>query len=147
MCPDNSSLCLSQAEIEAAVRRFWELFAHKKTHEWQRFYSDSAVVFGTGSTRPEPARLVVLRRQREYLASSARMTIDVGRIDVELLGRDCAIAAYLLHLHAEQIAKLSASGSKESEEHLQNARVTHVFHRNEDGGIRIVHEHISAPVG
>jgi hypothetical protein len=56
------------------------------------------------------------------------MTIDVGRIDVELLGRDCAIAAYLLHLHAEHIAKLSAAGSKESEEHLENARVTHVFH-------------------
>lgn len=129
------------------MRRFWELFTQKKTHEWQRFYSDSAVVFGTGSTRPEPARLVVLRRQREYLASSARMTIDVGRIDVELVGRDCAIAAYLLHLHAEQIAKLSASGSKESEEHLHNARVTHVFHRHEDGGIKIVHEHISAPVG
>jgi len=146
MCPDNSSPCLSQAEIEAAVRRFWEFFAHKKTHEWQCFYSDSAVVFGTSSTRPEPARLVVLRRQREYLSSSAKMTIHVGRIDVELLGHDCAIAAYLLHLHAEQIAKLSAAGSKESEEHLENARVTHVFHRHEDGGIRIVHEHISAPV-
>ena len=146
MCPDNSSSYLSQSEIEAAVRRFWELFAQKKTHEWQRFYSDSAVVFGTGSKRPEPARLVVLRRQREYLASSAKMTIDVGRIDVELVGRDCAIAAYLLHLHAEQIAKLSASGSKESEVHLHGARVTHVFHRHEDGEIRIVHEHISAPV-
>ena len=129
------------------MRRFWELFAHKKTHEWQRFYADSAVVFGTGSTRPEPARLVVLRRQREYLASSARMTIDVGRIDVELLGRDCAIAAYLLHLHAEQIAKLSASGSKESEEHLQNARVTHVFHRHEDGGIGLCTNTFPRPWG
>jgi ketosteroid isomerase-like protein len=146
MCPDNLTSRLSQAEIESAVRRFWELFASKKTDQWQSFYAEVAMVFGTASKRPEPARLVVLRRQREYLSSAARMTIDVSRVEVELVGEDCAVASYVLQMHADQIAKLSASGNRDAEEHLENARVTHVFHRQHDGALKIVHEHISAPV-
>lgn len=145
MCPDNLSLRLSKAEIESAVRRFWELFAAKKIDQWQGFYADVALVFGTGSKRPEPARLVVLRRQREYLAGETKMNIEVRNVEVEFLGNDHAVAAYLLRLDAEQIAKLSASGQKEHEEHLENARVTHIFCRHQDGSLRIVHEHISAP--
>ena len=144
MCPDNLTARLSKAEIEAAVRSFWELFATKKTDRWQDFYADVALIFGTASKRPEPARLVVIRRQREYLASAATMRIEVRNVDVEILG-DCAVAAYLLRLDAEQIAKLSASGHREHEEHLENARVTHIFYRQEDGSLKIVHEHISAP--
>lgn len=146
MCPENSTAHLSQAEIEFAVRKFWELFAAKKTEQWQDFYADAAMVFGTGSKRPEPARLAVLRREREYFAGPTRLRINVGRIDVEIIGADCAVAAYLLQLDAEQIAKVSAAGHKEHEEHLENARVTHVFRRNGDGSLRIVHEHISAPM-
>ncbi len=145
MCPDNSLAHLSTAEVESAVRKFWELFAAKKTDQWQTFYADIATVFGTGSRRPEPARLTVLRRQREYLSSGAVMRINVGKVDVEVIAPDCAVAAYLLQLHAEQIAKASATGHKEHEEHLENARVTHVFQRNGDGSLKIVHEHISAP--
>jgi len=145
MCPDNSSPYLRKTEIEAAVRSFWELFAAKKSDEWQSYYADVALVFGTASKRPEPARLVVLRRQREYLSSGARMSIEVRNVDVELLGTECAVAAYILSLHAEQIAKISAAGEREHEEHLENARVTHVFCRDDRGRLRIVHEHISAP--
>lgn len=145
MCPDNSKLHLSPVEVESAVRKFWDLFAAKKTEQWQGFYADIATVFGTASKRPEPARLAILRRQREYLSSAATIRANVGKIDVEVVAPDCAVAAYLLQLHAEQIAKLSASGHKEHDEHLENARVTHVFQRNGDGSLKIVHEHISAP--
>jgi ketosteroid isomerase-like protein len=145
MCPDNSPPALSSAEVEDAVRSFWELFAAKKSQQWQSFYADVATIFATGSRRPEPARLVVLRRQREYLSSAAKVRIEVGRIEVEIIGPDCAVAAYLMRLHAEQIAKAAAVGHRESEEHLENARVTQVFVRNEEGRLRIVHEHISTP--
>ena len=144
MCPENSTTLLSESEVEAAVRRFWEMFAAKKVEQWQTFYSDVATIFGTASKRPEPARLVVLRRQREYLSGATKMRINVGRVDVEVIGSDCAVAAYLMHLDAEQIAKASAAGQKEHEEHLENARVTHVFQRHSDGRLLIVHEHISA---
>jgi ketosteroid isomerase-like protein len=145
MCPDNLTSRLSQGEIESAVRRFWELFASKRTDLWQNHYADTALVFGTASKRPEPARLVVMRRQREYLAGATKMEIKVNRVEVEMLGSDCAVAAYLLQLHAEDVAKPTAEGHVTHEEHLENARVTHVFQRQQDGGLKIVHEHISAP--
>ena len=135
---------LSASEVESAVRRVWELFAAKKVDQWQSLYSDVASVFGTASKRPEPARLVVLRRQREYLTSATKVRVSVGKIDVELIGPDCAVAAYIMQLDAEQITRLSAAGQREHEEHLESARVTHVFHRDSDGCLRIVHEHISA---
>jgi ketosteroid isomerase-like protein len=130
--------------VDSAVRRVWELFAAKKIDQWQSFYADVASVFGTASKRPEPARLVVLRRQREYLNDSTKVLVHVGKVDVEVIGPDCAVAAYTMQLDAEQIARLSAAGHKEHEEHLDNARVTHVFQRESDGRLRIVHEHISA---
>jgi ketosteroid isomerase-like protein len=145
MCPDNLLKKLSPLEVESTVRAFWQSFAAKKSQQWQSYYADIALVFGTASKRPEPARLIVLRRQREYLASSAKVEIEVGHIDVEMLGPDCAVAGYILKMHAEQVAKLSASGHTDYEEHLENARVTHVFMRYEDGSLRIVHEHISSP--
>lgn len=126
------------------MRRVWELFASKKIDQWQSFYADVASVFGTASKRPEPARLVVLRRQREYLTSVTRLAVHVGKVDVEIIGPDCAVAAYTMQLDAEQIARLSAAGQKDHQEHLENARVTHVFQRDSDGRLRIVHEHISA---
>jgi ketosteroid isomerase-like protein len=145
MCPQNAPPSLSPIEVESTIRTFWQAFAAKKSELWQSFYADIALVFGTASKRAEPARLIVLRRQREYLASSAKMQVDVGNIDVEMLGPNCAVAGYILKMHAEQVAKISASGNRESEEHLENARVTQVFMRYEDGSIRIVHEHISSP--
>jgi ketosteroid isomerase-like protein len=145
MCPVNVPQTLSSGEVEAAIRTFWKSFAAKKADLWQNFYSEIALVFGTASKRPEPARLIMLRRQREYMASSATMRVEVGNIEVEMLGPNCAVAGYILKLHAEQVAKASASGSRQSEEHLENARVTHVLMRSDDGSLRIVHEHISAP--
>ena len=116
MCPDNLNAQLSPAEVEAAVREFSELFAAKKTDQWQAFYADVATVFGTGSRRPEPARLVVLRRQREYLQSAAKIRAEVGAIDVEVLGAGCGVAAYLLHLHAERVARPAAAGRRTPEQ-------------------------------
>lgn len=126
------------------MRRVWELFASKKIDQWQSFYADVTSVFGTASKRPEPARLAVLRRQREYLTSVTKVVVHVGKVDVEIIGPDCAVAAYTMQLDAEQIARLSAAGQKDHQEHLENARVTHVFQRDSDGRLRIVHEHISA---
>ena len=145
MRPENVPSNLNAVEVESAIRTFWKLFATKKSEQWQSFYADVALVFGTASKRPEPARLVVLRRQREYMAGSTRMQVEVGHIDVEMLGPNCAVAGYILKLHAEQVAKMSASGNRELEEHLENARVTQVFMRDEEGSLRIVHEHVSTP--
>lgn len=136
---------LTKVEIEAAVQAYWKASTGKRADEQAAFYAENAVIFATSSKRLEPVRLVLLRRQREYLAGATEMKVQIGNVDVELLGPDHAVAVYTIQFDAQQVSKPSASGQKEKEEHLQHARVTHVFCRDA-GGIRIVHEHISAPL-
>jgi ketosteroid isomerase-like protein len=146
MQPQETQAPLTKAEVEATVHAYWKASTGKRAEEQAAFYAENAVIFATSSKRLEPARLVLLRRQREYLAGATEMKVQLGNIDVELLSPYHAVAVYTIQLDAQQVSKPSASGQKEKEEHLQDARVTHVFCRDHDGTIRIVHEHISAPM-
>ncbi len=145
MLTHNRTKAVTQQEIEAAVLRYWKVSSGKRSAEQQSLYSDIASVFASGSRRLEPARLVLLRRRREYLESASVMTVDIGRIEVELLDPATGVAAYTISLHAEHVAKPAALGEKDLQEHIDHARVTHVFQRGEDGQLKIMHEHISAP--
>jgi ketosteroid isomerase-like protein len=86
---------------------------------------------------------VLVRRRREYMAGSGKMKVDVGHIDVEIMGANAAVAAYTMQLYAEKELAPAVARSRVSEEHLKDARVTHVFVRQNDGRLKIVHEHIS----
>ena len=133
---------LTTREVEAAVQKYWAVSAAKAAEQQQAFYASHAIVFTSSSRRSEPARLVSMQRQREYLAKSTRLRIQVADIQVVPIGANAAVAAYTLEFHAEQIP-VAGSITKRPEEHLSNARVTHVFERNEEGELKIVHEHIS----
>ena len=87
-----------------------------------------------------------MQRQREYLAKSTKLRVQVADIHVVAVGTDAAVAAYSLEFHAEQIP-VAGTMMKRPEEHLSNARVTHVFERNENRRLKIVHEHISVAQG
>lgn len=87
--------------------------------------------------------MVLVRRRREYMAGSGKMKVDVGHIDVEMIGTNAAVAAYTMQLYAEKELAPAVARSRFSEEHLKDARVTHVFVRQNDGRLKIVHEHIS----
>jgi hypothetical protein len=136
---------LTPQEVEAAVHRYWEVSSGKKSAAQETFYSEIASVFTSSSRRLEPARLVLLRRRREYLESASIMTVNIGRIEIELLDPATGVAAYTIGLHVEHVAKPGALGEKDLQEHIDHARVTHVFQRADDGKLKIVHEHISAP--
>jgi ketosteroid isomerase-like protein len=138
---------LTKAEIEAAVRAYWKALSAKDAVQQQNFYDDHAAIFGTDSKKLERARTVLLRRQREYLSATARTTVQIGEIDVELIGPTHAVAAYTIRLDAKDLTRTSPAGSQLAEEHLENARVTHLFQRQNDGMLRIIHEHISVPQG
>ena len=146
MQPQEAQAPLTKAEIESAVHAYWRASTGKKAEEQAAFYAEDANIFATSSKRLEPVRLVLLRRQREYLAGATEMKVQLGTVDVEMLGSGHAVAVYTIQLDAQQVSKPSASGQKEKEEHLQHARVTHVFCRDSDGKVKIVHEHISAPL-
>jgi ketosteroid isomerase-like protein len=134
---------VSKLDIEAAVKSYWLVSTSKDARQQQDHYSDSALIFTSSSKRLEPAQLVHIRRQREYLGTSTKLRAELGPIEVQLLGADSGVAVYTMQFHAEDKAVSSASGSRKSEEHLQHARVTHVFMRDSNGALKIVHEHIS----
>lgn len=138
---------LTKAEIEAAVRAYWIALSAKDAVQQQNFYDDHAGIFATDSNKLERARPVLLRRQREYLSAAAKTTVQIGEINVELISPSHAVAAYIIRLDAKYISKPSPGGSSLAEEHLENARVTHLFQRQSDGALRIIHEHISVPHG
>jgi ketosteroid isomerase-like protein len=135
---------VTQQEVEAAVRQYWNVSAAKDTERQRNSYCDDAFIFTSSSKRLEVARLVSMRRGREYLASSTKLRVEVGSMEVALLGPDAALSAYTLQFHAEQLPT-QGTVAKSPEEHLQNARVTQVFLRSPEGALRIVHEHISVP--
>ena len=137
---------VTKTEVEVAVQKYWAVSAAKDAEQQQAFYANHAIVFTSSSKRAELARLVSMQRQREYLAGSTRLRVHVSDIKVLALGTDAAVAAYSLEFHAEQIP-VAGTVMKRPEEHLSNARVTHVFERNENGELKIVHEHISVAQG
>jgi ketosteroid isomerase-like protein len=147
MASTNPPTALSKGEVESAVRAYWKALSARDAVQQQNFYDDQAGIFATDSNKLERARPVLLRRQREYLSAATRTTVRIGEIDVELIGPTHAVAAYTIRLDAKHVTRTSSAGSSLAEEHLENARVTHVFHRQSDGALRIVHEHISVPQG
>ena len=140
-----SKSTLTKADVESAVRVYWKALSAKEVVQQQNFYDDHAGIFATESKWLERARIVLLRRQREHLSAVTRTAVQIGEIDVELLGPHHAVAAYTIHLDAKEVARISSTGPCTAEEHLENARVTHIFQRQNDGVLRIVHEHISVP--
>jgi ketosteroid isomerase-like protein len=133
---------LTTTEVESAVRKYWAVSAAKEARQQEDFYANHAVVFTSASKRLELARLVSMQRQREYLAKSTKLRIVVADIQVIPLGTTAAVAAYTLEFHAEDMP-VEGKVKKTPDEHLSNARVTHVFERGDDGTLKIVHEHIS----
>ncbi|HLJ89888.1 MAG TPA: nuclear transport factor 2 family protein [Candidatus Angelobacter sp.] len=136
---------VTKAEVEYAVRNYWTLSTSKQAELQQGCYADNALVFTSSSRRLEPGRLVLMRRQREYMSTGTKLKVEVGRIEVELIGVDAAMAVYIMQLDAEQKSAVHNGVAKIAEEHLQHARVTHIFVRSADGKLKIVHEHISVP--
>jgi ketosteroid isomerase-like protein len=141
----NDSEPISRTEVETAVRHYWDCSTSKRAQGQQDCYSEDAQIFATSSQRLEPGRLVHLRRAREYLSGQASTRAQLGAIEVQSIGKDGALAAYTLQFHADHKEMAGTMTGRPAEEHLLNARVTHVFVRGPNGLLKIIHEHISIP--
>lgn len=93
--------------------------------------------------RAEPGRLGVMRRSREYLSLDTRMDLKLGPIDVVLISSEAGIASYTFSFQA---SGRDVGGGKRAEEKLDLVRATHVFQRDAQGKMHILHEHFSVPV-
>ncbi len=130
---------MTSEQVKTEIGRFWNLFASKSAEGLEDFYAHEATVFGSTATRPEPGRLAAARRVREYFQPQTSVVVTLGPIDVLIVG-EVAIASYTFKLHA---SKLSGALGKSVSEDIENGRATQVFAAEPDGGLRIIHEHLS----
>jgi ketosteroid isomerase-like protein len=134
---------VTNEDIRKAVELFWSTFLTKSEDQLNSFYAQGSMVFQIGMGRPEPGRLGAMRRAREYFSPDTRMELKLGPIDVVLIGGDAGVACYTLSF---QTTGRDLGGGKRAEEKLDLIRATHVFQRDGQGKLRIVHEHFSVPV-
>ncbi len=135
---------LSSEQVTAAVKRYWDIATHTRAvDEWTKLFSFDSMVFGTSTPRLESGQLVATRRGREYLSDETDVSVELGPIQVTLLGPSAAIACYVCKFKASKIQRGLSDRSKT--EALENGRMTQVF-RQQSGNLEIVHEHFSVPV-
>jgi ketosteroid isomerase-like protein len=131
---------ISPEEVQAAVRKLWTVFTGKAKQVFPDLYfPDASVLSGTGA-RAEPGRLAVTRRLRKFFDSSAVLSADLGAIEVQILGPNTALATYL---YAFQSTETQSDGSRVRRS-TPHTRATNIFQRDENGVLRIIHEHVSS---
>ena len=140
--PTLMTTSLTPETVRAEVARFWNAFTSKSADILEQLYAHESTCFGSGSQRPEPGRLAATRRQREYFAPAAMLRSQLGQVDVVMLGEISAVASYTFQFHA---TKVTSAGSRATEEHIAQGRATQVRSLDQDGVLRIVHEHFSIP--
>ena len=138
LCPTMSNI--SSDDVRAEVQKFWDFLSRKLKSQFAEMYLSSATVFAADARRMEPARLMLVRRDRELLGPASFVAAKIGSIDVQPLGADLAIASYPFHL---SITRTRASGKRYQSE-VPSGRATQVFQRDEKGVLRIIHEHMSS---
>ena len=133
-------MAISAEKVRNEVERFWSAFSSKAADVIEAFYLPESTVFSSVSSRAEPGRLAATRRKREYFHPQSRIRVQLGRIEVQLIGDLTAVASYTFEFHASRV--MGALG-KDVEEDIQNGRATQVFVEQSDGQVCILHEHLS----
>jgi ketosteroid isomerase-like protein len=112
----------------------------KSPDKLEEMYSPSAIVFTGKAKRSESARLTAVRRSRQLPGLASTSKAEIGSIEVQIAGPDVAIAAYTYSFNTH---KIQPDGTK-VQLNTPFGRATQIFQRDEAGGLRIVHEHLSA---
>jgi len=131
---------ISADEIRAEVRKFWDSFSRKSKTRFGEMYLPSATVFAIDARRMELARLMLVRRERELFGPASLVVAKLGSIDVQLLGANLAVASYPFHFSITR----ALPGDKSYQAEIPSGRATQVFQRDEEGVLRIIHEHMSS---
>jgi ketosteroid isomerase-like protein len=131
---------ISSEEVRAEVYRFWNVLSSKSKDKFEGMYFPSAVVFSSTARQTEPGRLMLARRVRQFFVPAISIRAEVGAINVQLVGTNVAIAAYVYRFRS---AQTESDGTKVNRE-TPFGRATQIFQRDEGGALRIIHEHMSS---
>ena len=128
-------------DVRSEVTRFWNVFASKSPELLEEFYAPDATVFSTSGNRTELGRLAVARRKREYFNKQTSVRIQLGPIEIHILGETAAVAIYTFRFHGIGIV---TGTHPNTEETIENGRATQVLVLDNHGQWRILHEHLSS---
>jgi ketosteroid isomerase-like protein len=131
---------ITSERVRRAVQDFWDAFTHQAKNRFQELYSPTAVCFAADGRRSEPARLMWVRREREFFGPKSSVGAKVGAVSVQILGPNLASASYGFHF---SIIRILPNGSRVEVE-VPFGRATQVFQREADGRLLIIHEHLSS---
>ena len=131
---------ISPDQVRAHVRAFWEFFSGKDKARFAEMYSPMATVFSADARRCEPARLMLVRRERELFGPKSLVKANLGTITVQMLAPGLAAASYSLNF---SVTRTRANGDRVQVD-VPFGRATQVFHSNEQGKLMIIHEHMSS---
>lgn len=133
---------ISPEEVRTAVRRYWTIFGDKAKDKFEETYFPEAIVFSSTAPRTEPGRLMLMRRTRKFFDLPTSFKINLGAIEVQIVGDHTAIATYV---YMSQVTQTNRDGSR-TRRTTPFARATQIFQRDGDGTLRIMHEHLSSAV-
>lgn len=131
---------ITSDQIRWRVSEFWDAFTHQAKSRFQEMYSPTANCFGADGRRNERARLMWVRREREFFGPKSSVGAKVGVVTVQLLTPSLAVASYPFHF---SLIRILANGSRVQLE-VPFGRVTQVFQREANGNLVIIHEHMSS---
>ncbi len=131
---------ISDDQIRAEVQKFWRSFTAREKADFEQRYLPTAVCFPADGRRSEPARLMWVRREREFFSPQASVSAKLGMIHVQLLRADLAVASYSFHF---AVVRVMPNG-KRMQVDVPFARATQVFQRDAEGALVIIHEHLSS---
>ena len=131
---------ITPERIRRAVQEFWDAFTHQAKNRFQELYSPTAVCYAADGRRSEPARLMWVRREREFFGPKSSVGAKLGAVNVQILGPSLASASYGFHF---SIVRMLPNGNR-AEIEVPYGRATQVFQREPDGRLLIIHEHLSS---
>jgi hypothetical protein len=131
---------ISPERVRRAVQDMWDAFSRQSKSRFQELYSPTAPCFAADGRRCEPARLMWVRREREFFGPKSSVGAKLGPISVQILGPNLAAASYPFHF---SMVRVLASGSRVGIE-VPLCRATQVFERGPNDKLLIIHEHLSS---
>jgi len=136
---------ISADQVRAQVHKFWHVLSGQSKDSLEELYSPEATVITGKAKRSERVHLAVARRKREIAQQVREASVELGAIDVEVVGDDVAVASYTYKF----LRVRRGADASEVKRHTPYGRATHVLQRDTRGALRIVHEHLSsaAPAG
>jgi ketosteroid isomerase-like protein len=129
---------ITAEQVRTRVRDFWNIWTSKAEGKLEGLYFPTATVFSGTAKRTEPARLAVTRRIRQFFGPEVSMQVEVSLVEVQLV-ENVAIASYTYRFRGNR----KKSDGSTVEMNALYGRVTQVFRLDEQGELRIFHEHFS----